>query len=224
MKKGLIVFLSAILVFVLAACGGDKKENTEETTQFEVPEDERVGEDEVVAVVNGEEVKGAVYNLVYTQLALHAHQMQKETENDELKEAALTSVIDRQIVLQEAKKKDIEVTDKEAEEHLKKLKEESGDELETLLQQYQISESEFKDQLIFELTLNDYMVKTVDVDVTEDEIKEYYEKAKEGTEDIPPYEEIKLQLEKQLLNDKTLETFQSHIDSIKEKSDIETKI
>ena len=173
MKKGLIVFLSAILVFILAACGGDKKENAEETTQFEVPEEERVGEDEVVAVVNGEEVKGAVYNLVYTQLALHAHQMQKETENDELKEAALTSVIDRQIVLQEAKKEDIEVTDKEAEEHLKKLKDESGDELETLLQQYQISESEFKDQLIFELTLNDYMVKTVDVDVTEDEIKEY---------------------------------------------------
>src|SRR5699024_3246850 len=121
-------------------------------------------------------------------------------------------------------KKDIKVTKEEAEEHLDTLREESGEALETLLQQYQITEGEFINQLVFELTLNDYIAEAVEVEVTEEEVEEYYEKAKEESEEIPPYEEIKNQLKKQLLNDKTLETFQEHIDTIKEKSDIETKI
>lgn len=226
MKKFYIVALSLCLAILLAACGGEDKEkaDTEESGGVEITDAEKVDEDEVVAVVNGDEVKGDVYNLVYTQLKLYATQLGDDLELEEIKEATITSVVDRQIVLQEADKIDIGVSEKEADEYIDKLRKESKEELETLLGQYQITEEEFREQIIFELTMNEYMKETVEVTVTDEELEEYYEKAKEGNDAIPPFEEAKAQLKKQVLAEKTNEAFQENIDEVKEKSDIDIKL
>ena len=223
MKKLYMIGLSLALALLLAACG-DKEEAQTEEPAVEISASERVDEDEIVAVVNGEEVKGNVYNLIYTQLKLYATQIGDDIELDEIKEAAVTSVVDRQIVLQEAEKIDMSVSDKEAEEYIEKLREESEEELETLLGQYQITEEEFKEQIKFEITMNDYMNETVEVEVTDKELEEYYEKAKEGNDSIPSFDEAKTQLKKQLLAQKTQETFQDNIDKVKEKSEIDIKL
>lgn len=223
MKKLYVLGLSLVLALLLAACG-DKEETQSEEPAVEISASERVDEDSVVAVVNGEEVKGDVYNLIYTQLKLYATQIGDDIELDEIKEAAVTSVIDRQIVLQEAEKINMSVSDEEAEEYIQKLRDESEAELETLLEQYQITENEFKEQIKFEITMNDYMNETVEVEVTDEELEEYYEKAKEGNDSIPSFDEAKKQLKKQLLAEKTQETFQNNIDKVKEKSEIDIKL
>lgn len=223
MKKLYVLGLSLVLALLLAACG-DKEETQSEEPAVEISASERVDEDSVVAVVNGEEVKGDVYNLIYTQLKLYATQIGDDIELDEIKEAAVTSVVDRQIVLQEAEKINMSVSDEEAEEYIQKLRDESEEELETLLGQYQITEEEFKEQIKFEITMNDYMNETVEVEVTDEELEEYYEKAKEGNDSIPSFDEAKKQLKKQLLAEKTQETFQNNIDKVKEKSEIDIKL
>lgn len=223
MKKLYVFGLALVLALLLAACG-DKEETQTEEPAVEISASERVDEDSVVAVVNGEEVKGNVYNLIYTQLKLYATQIGDDIELEEIKEAAITSVIDRQIVLQEAEKINMSVSDKEAEEYIQKLRDESETELETLLGQYQITEEEFKEQIKFEITMNDYMNETVKVEVTDEELEEYYEKAKESNDSIPSFDEAKTQLKKQLLAQKKQETFQDNIDKVKEKSEVDIKL
>src|SRR5690625_1236141 len=149
MKKKVTWILVLLLAIFLVGCNKEEKKEVDETAspKLEIADEEKVDKEQTVVIVNGDEVKGTVYNLVYTQLKLHAMQLGKETELDELKDATITSLIDRQIVLQEAREEGIEVTDEEADTELKALKEESSEALSTLLEQYQISEAEFKEQL-----------------------------------------------------------------------------
>lgn len=225
MKKvvtGMIVLLLSIL---LVACGDDtKKEEQTTETNVEVTDAERVDTDQVVAVINGDEVKGEIYNLIYTQLKTYAGQFGESVDEEEIKEATMESIIDRQLVLQQAKEEGIEITDDVTDEEFATLKKDSPDALENLLTQYQITEEGFKEQLKFEMTMNEYMAKTIKVTVSDDELKENYEKAKEGNDEIPPFDEVKDQMKKQMLQQKTQEAFQKKIDKVKEKADIVEKI
>src|SRR5699024_9778364 len=99
---------------VVVVCGDEivevEEANDEETKGEENPvapsvdisDEEKVDDDKVVAIVNGSEVKGGVYNLVYAQLKLQSAQLGDETDNEEMKDLTMESVIDREIVMQEA--------------------------------------------------------------------------------------------------------------------------
>lgn len=227
MKKYIVGLLVVLLAGVLVACGDDKKEEGEgkSTEQaVEITEDEKVDNEKVVATVNGEDIVGKTYNLVYSQLKLHAGAFDQDMDIDEIKKATMESLIDRQLLFQQAKEEGIEITDEVVNSEFETIKTESSEALDTLLEQYQITEDGFKDQLKFELTLNEYLAKTIEVSVTDEELEERYEKAKEGNDSIPEFDEIKDQLKKQLLQQKTDEELQAKIDKAKEKSEIEEKI
>lgn len=227
MKKyivGLIVFLFMIN---LVACSDDNTDNTEgekENQSVEVTEEEKLPADEVVVVVNGEEVTGKTYNLVYTQEKLYKSQFEEDIDLDDIKESTINLIIDRQILFQEAKKEGIEITEEQASKELERIKEESPETLEILLAQFQITEEDFKDQLIYELTMFEYMDKVIEVSVSEEELEEYYKKAKEGNENIPEYDEIKHSLRSQLTELKTQEALQAKIDEARENAKIDKKI
>lgn len=225
MRKYLLGFIFFLLIINVIACSSeDKSGENEHSPSVEVTEDEKLPADDVVVVVNGEEVTGKVYNLVYTQEKLYQSQFEEEIDLEEIKESTIDLIIDRQILFQEAKKEGIEVTEEEAKKELDRIKEESPETLETLLAQFQISEEDFKDQLMYELTMFEYMHKVIEVSVTEDELKEYYEKAKEGNEDIPAFEEIKHSLRNQLTELKTQEALQAKIDEARKNAKIDKKI
>lgn len=237
MKKYIVGCLLLVLAMVLVACG-DKKDEEEETKDEENPlapsvdisDEEKVDDDKVVAIVNGNEVKGGVYNLVYAQLKLQSAQLGDETDNKEMKDLTMESVIDREIVMQEAKEEGIDITEKEAEKEFKTMKEENSEALETLLEQYQITEDGFKEQLRFELIMDEFLSKTIDVDVSDDDVKEFYEEAKEEAKEgddegeIPEFDEVKDQIKESMEQEEMTLALQDKVDEIKETAEIERKI
>lgn len=224
MKKyflGLFIFL---LTINLVACSNDGNGQKSEKEAVEISEEEMLPEDEVVAIVNGEEVTGKTYNLVYTQEKMYQSQFEEDIDLDEIKKLTIELVIERQILFQEARKEGIEITDEEASKELERIKEESPETLETLLAQFQLTEEDFKGQLKYELTMYEYMNRVIEVSVSDEELEEYYEKAKEGNEDIPEFDEIKHNLRAQLTELKTQEAFQEKIEEAKSNAKIDKKI
>lgn len=231
MKRKMLAFVGLFsIVFLLAACGGgddNQAEETGEAGEIEAPtisEEEKLAEDELVVTVNDDEVTGVTYNLVYTQLKLHAVQTGQDLSDDELKEMTIDSLIDRQLLMQEADKEGLLVSDDEAQEELEQLKEENKEGFETLLEQYQITEKLFQHQLVFELTMNKFLTEKIDVNVTNEEVEEAYEEAKEENEDLPELNEIHDTLKAEIENHRTNEALEEEITNLKDKSEIEIHI
>lgn len=229
MKRYIIGSMLLVLAMFLVACGDKEKETKQDvenpqSPSVEISKEEKVADDEVVAVINGDEVTGSVYNLVYAQLKLYSAQMGEEMENDKVKEATMDSIIDREIVFQQAKEEGIEITKETAETEFSALKEESGEALETLLGQYQITEEGFKEQLRFELTMNEYLTKSIKVSVSDEEVEEFYEKAKEESDEVPEFDEVKDQIKSNMREEKTTLALQEKVDKVKETAKIERKI
>lgn len=220
------IFLIAFIIFtvILTACGADKNKEEETKPVPTISEEEKLADDQIVAVVNGEEINGLTYNLVYTQLKLYAEQFGQDVTNDEIKDLTVESLIDRQILFQQAEKDGIVFTEQYIKDEIAKIKNENEQTLLTVLEQFQITESAFEHQLKFELTMNEFLAQEIKVTVTEDEIKEYYEKAKEENEDMPLLVEIRDTLKSRIEREKVQEALQDRIDEIKEKAEIEILI
>lgn len=220
-KKLLALLAFSLLALLLVACGGDDKN---EGQQIEVPtisDEEKLSEDELVVTINDEEVTGATYNLVYTQLKLHAVQTGQDYTDEELQELTIDSVIDRQLLIQQAAKEGIVISDEDAKEELELIKSENKEGFETMLEQYQITEQLFHHQLIFEMTMNEYLREVITVEVTNDEVKEIYEEAKAENEDLPELVEIHDTLKGQIESQKRNEALQAQVDEFKAQSEIE---
>lgn len=225
-NKWLKMFTPILAIVLLLVACNDHKEEAAETEQAvpEITEEEKLPEDEIVAVVNGDEINGTTYNIVYAQLKLQAAQFNEEVDLNEIKEQTIESVIDRQLLVQEAKELGIEYTNEEVEEQFLEMKENNGEALETLLGQYQFTEEMFKEQIKFEFIMNDFMTEAIEVTVDDDELKEHYEKAKEGNDEIPPFDEIKNDLQRSLVQQKTAEELEKLIEEAKEVAKIEQKL
>lgn len=234
MLKKMTVFI-ALLTFLLllAACGSDGNNNSnngEKTgsqnhqENVDIDEDELAGEDEIVAVVNDTDILGSTYNMVYTRTKTAAVQMGEDVDIDEMKKATLDSIIDRELLMQQASKEDIKISDDRLEEELSKIKESGTEDIDTLLEQYDMTEDDFKEQLRFDLTLDQYKDTLGDLEVTEEELEDYYDQVKEKQEDVPPLEEIKPQFKQEAQEKKVMDTLQDEMDELKEEADIEKKM
>lgn len=229
MRRYIVGTAILLLAVFLVACG-DKEESSEpkveqeEGQTVEISDEEKVPDKDVVAVVNGEDVTGKSYNLVYAQLKLFSSQGGDELDEDEIKTATIESLIDRAVLLQHARDEGIEVTDDDATKELDTIKSENEDGLTSLLEQFQMSEDGFKEQLKFELTLNEFKEKNIDVEVTDEEVEEIYKETKKENEEIPELDEIKDQLKGNIKEQKTNEALQKTIDEIREKAKVENKL
>lgn len=222
MRKLLMSIFATVIAVGLVACGGDSEEKKD--VQFTISDEEKYNENEKIATVNGEDIKGITYNLVYSQLKLHAQQLADEVSLDELEEKTIESLIDRTLLMQEAKEQGISYSDEEVDQELLRLKEENEDILETILQQYQITEELFHEQLKFELTMEDFIVEEIEVEVTDAEIEEVYEEIKEENEDVPELVEIRDTLKFRIEGDKKQQALEQRISKIRDESDIELHI
>lgn len=225
MKRNILILFSIISsLFLLAACGSSKDEDENAIEMPTISEEERLADDEVVVTVNDVDVTGMTYNLVYTQLKLRAAQTGQEVSNEDIQELTIDSLIDRQLLLEQAEKEGLLVSDEAAKEELEQLREANAEGLETLLEQFQITENLFQHQLVFEMTVNDYLAEKIDVEVTNEEVKEAYEEAKEQNEDLPELTEIHDTLKGQIEERRVEQALQDEIESLKETSEIEVHL
>lgn len=225
MRKKLLAVIGFVsIVLLLTACGSQDEGEAPALETPTISDEEKLEEEELVLTVNDDEVKGFTYNLVYTQLKLHVVQTGQDLSDEEIKEMTIDSLIDRQLLLQEAEKEDVLVSADEAKEELALLKEENKEGLDTLLEQYQMTEELFQHQLVFEMTMDEYVEEKIDVEVTNDEVEEAYEEAKKENDDLPELNEIHDTLKSQIENHRTSEALQERIEELKDESDIEVHI
>ena len=231
MKK-YIAGLSILLVAIfLVACGDNNEENAsneaapeQEAEQVEISDDEKVPDDDVVAVINDEDVEGETYNIIYAQLKSFATQSDQDVDQKEIQELTMDSLIDRIVLLQYAKDEGIEVSEEEAEDEIDTIKSENEDNYKNILDQFQMSEDGFKEQLRFELTLDKFKEKEIDEEVSDEEVQEAYDELAEENEDVPELDEVEDQLKTNLLDQKTNEALQKKIDKVKEDAEIDEKL
>src|SRR5699024_12682705 len=104
---------------------------------------------------------------------------------------------------------------------------EVSDVLESLLEQFDWTEEDTENQIMTDLMNTSYTEDTIEVEATDEEAKEEYERVKAETEDkdtVPEYEEVKDNVKAQMKQQKQNEELLKHIDEFKEDADIEILI
>lgn len=93
-------------------------------------------------------------------------------------ESALDSLINYKIIDLELKKNNLEVTDEEIQEELKKVKEQTGGEeaFNQMLAYYSYTEADFKNDIKYNTGIRKLLEPTIEI--TEDEMKKYFEENK----------------------------------------------
>lgn len=233
MRKYLIGSMLLLLAMALVACGDkEESESTDETGNpmgepVDISDEEKVDADEVVAIVNGTEIVGSIYNTIYANLKLQSTQMSDEFDKEEVKEATLESLIDQELVRQEAESEGIEVSEEELDEEISMIKEQNEEGYKTLLEQFQMTENDFKEQLRIDLIRFEYADKKLDVAISDDDVKKKYDELKEEVEEeeeLPEFDEVKDQIKQSMEQEELTLALDEKVEMLKEKAKIERKI
>lgn len=218
------------ILLVLSACGDGDKEKAAEGEQppkVEITDEELIDKEEVVAKVNDTEILGSQYNPAYRErkeLENFNVDPEEEIDTEKIKEITLDGLIGQELIIQETKKLDINVKEEEVEEELELLKEQQGDTIDSLLEQFDWTEEDLKDQIRNDLTNNRYIDEKIEVEVTDEEVKAEYDRVKEESEKVPEFEEVEENIKVQMIKQKQNEELFKHIEKIKETADVETLI
>ncbi|MFD1850823.1 SurA N-terminal domain-containing protein [Oceanobacillus bengalensis] len=228
MKKILTFLMILTLALFLVACNDDEN-GTDDTGQVEITNDERLDEDESVVRVNDTEIKGDKYNQIYTQVKLMMDQYGQDVSDlDLVKEQSVSILVEQELINQDAKNLGIEVTDEEAQIEIDTMKEETDEEqFSQVLKTYQITEDEFKNQLVDDLVTVKYMDHEFDVEVTDEEIEEYYNQLKEqNPERIAELdtEEVEEEIKSILSRQEQSEQLAERVAELRESAEIEILI
>ena len=184
------------MLLVVSACGDKEEEEPEKVQSIEITEEELVDTEEVIATINETEILGSQYNPAYRErkeLENFTVEPGEEIDIEKMKEITLDGLVGQELINQETEKLDINVTNEEIEEELALLKEQEGDMLDSLLEQFDWTEEDLKDQIKHDLTNNRYIAEKIEVEVTDEEAKSEYERVKEQSEDkskVPDYAEV----------------------------------
>lgn len=231
MKKWILALVLAVGTVGLAACGDDEPaEDTQPETETSEPvkltDEEKMDEEEVVAVVNGTELTGNKYNPLYLQVKMLNQQFgQGDNEPETVKEQTMIILIEQELIRQDAEEQNIEVADQEAEDELKALIAEVGEEdYESVLEENEMTEEEFKKQIKDDLITQKYMDEQFDTDVSKEEIQKNYDTLKEENEELGELEDVEDQIRELVAQEKETEQLQERLEELKEKAEIEELI
>lgn len=133
----------------------------------------------------------------------------------------LDSMITQMLILQEAKNKNVTVSQKEIDEEVKKIEEslsKQGQNLDSALALQGMSRKALELQIKIQKVVDKLLGK--DISVTDKEVDEYIEKNKELLPQDQKPEELKAQINQQLKQQKLQQKFQSFITDLKSKAKI----
>ncbi|MBM9464542.1 SurA N-terminal domain-containing protein [Aeromicrobium sp. YIM 150415] len=229
-----LLVLGVLLAAVLPRGGEDGDESGDETSAQSA---DLSGIPDVVAVVNDEDITRdefvAIYEPQFEQTAGQAEMSGEPVDQDQLKQETLDLLIDNRLLVQEAESRGLSATDEEIDELLTTYATNSGVEspeeyLAQLEEQQDLSADEVREQIADGVTVQSLVDDEIgDAPASEEELRELYDQAVaaqgEGAE-LPPFEEVREQLEEQVRSQKQQETYQSLVDAAREDADIETHL
>lgn len=207
MKKKLMVLLVAfITALFLAACNNDtnnEEAGTDENQESTVTKEdiENIEDDQVVATVNGKEIFGSDFHMMYnTTLMMFGGQ---ELEPGMMMEQTMNALIEQEVLMQEVEGKGYALSEEEVEDYLNNEIIVNFESEEAFLEQLEgtpYTLETYKDQLAKSLAIDAYVQGELSAEVTDEDVRAYYDDAvaqieseneeSEEKEEIPPFEEL----------------------------------
>lgn len=236
--------LSAACLLVLTACGGSDDDSTDAAAPSE-SSSETSGADidgipEVVAEVNGEEVTRDEFVLIYEaqleQATADAEASGGEAPDEEaLKEQTANNLVDTELLAQEAEARGIAVTDEDVEAELTSLAESnqmaSAEEFIDAVEEQGTTEEQVRSQVELQVLVEQLVADEAGAsDPTEEELRTLYAEAKQAAEQqakaggqaqqIPPFAEVRDQLEEQVQTEQVGTVAQTLVEELRKDADI----
>ncbi|MFP4616607.1 MAG: SurA N-terminal domain-containing protein [Candidatus Paceibacterota bacterium] len=154
------------------------------------------------------------------------------SENQEMRDMILYETlqnhVQQKLLMDHAEEKGLEVEEEDIEEEYNMITEQfaTEEELDSALQQAGVSKDDLKqnieDSLLIQLLAEE---EGGEVEVSEEEINERYEQLEaQGGEDLPPLDEIREDLEQEVMSQKVNETLQSVVTELQEENEVEMLI
>ncbi|MCS4594101.1 SurA N-terminal domain-containing protein [Brevibacterium sediminis] len=245
----------SVSVVALAACGsqGDEAKPKESSAAAEQSPGADSAQDQqgqqgkpntkdipkVVAEVNGEKILKddfvPLFETQYQQMQMQAQQSGQPVDEKGLKKQTVENLVSTEVLVQEADKRKIDVSDKDIDKGLKESAK-SGqmsekDFLKAMKDQGMDEEnvrSELKNQLKIEGLVED---EYGEFEVSGEEIGQAYEQAKsqqeqmaqqggQGQQEMPPIEDMRPQLKEQVKNQKSQEATQKYAKKLRKQADV----
>jgi len=226
--KAIAISVVVVVVIVLGVLYQLEKEGRSSTQIFSsLIEKQRLNKE--VASVNGHKLTNADLDLSIKQFAQIAAAQGVDVESDEaksrLRKQALEVLINTTLLKQEAAKEGIGVFDEEINQRYDDLLKSTGGEeaLGNRMKELGITKerllSDIRDELVIQ-KLIDKILADANSEITEEEISEVYNTAKENNTDIPPLAEVKDQVEAQIRATKEQTAIEDYLKKLKEEAEI----
>ncbi|WP_462419953.1 SurA N-terminal domain-containing protein [Salinicoccus sp. Marseille-QA3877] len=248
MKKWLTMISLAATMLTVAACGDESAEggdgegaenagqSAEEGQAAEAPEPDLEDVPDVVAEVNGEEITKDEFEQVYTGQFQQAAMMGQEVNQDEMKTQIADGMVSERLLVQEADNREVSASEEDVDAMISEIVEangmESEDEFFTAMEESGMSEDEIRTELEKQVKVEALIAEeTGDIEPSDEELEEIYdeqiaarEEAQsegEGEETEPPaFEDVKPQIEQQLISEKQAEAAQGLAEELREDADV----
>jgi len=256
MSKKLLTSFALAGVLALAACGDASETETEdaeaqsteeaaagseEGAEMELPEADTEDIPEVVAEVNGDEITGEDFTVLYEsqfqQVSMQAQMTGEEPDQDQLKEQTLESMIGNELLLQDAREQGFEASDEDVDALITEQAEsngmESADEFIEAYEEQGMSAEQLTEDARSQVLINQVLEALDYEEPSEDEVRELYdsaveqqEAAAEGEEqtELPPFDEVREDVEAQASDDARNEAALAHVDELRAEAEIETHL
>ena len=228
---GVVILALGIIAAMWFFVGDDQPTIGDSVTQGEVPAFEDEGDpNEVIAMVNGEELTRSEFNRIRQQV-LQQFQQQGMDLNDpetiaQVDAQATDTLVNTELIRQAAIAAGATASEEAIENRFAQIVEQVGGQevLEENLTQLGITEESLRADVEQEIIIDSYLeanVDTDDIDVTDQEIDDFYDQAGGAEAGLPPLEEVRMQIEQQLLAQRQNELISELIETLREGADIE---
>jgi len=186
---------------------------------------------EVVAIVNGEKILNSEYQSLRSQISnqqgLDLANIDEKTSS-ELQKYVVDSLVSKVLLKQAVEKSDISVSDEDVKGRVETIKGQFEDNAgyEKALSDNGITEKDLLSQIKEEIAVQSYLEKELtlsSIKISDSEAKDAYDKVA-GTQEVPPFEEVKSQIENSLMQEKQMVLINGLIDKLKTSAEIEVLI
>lgn len=208
-----------------------------EAGQPEMQEPDLDNVPDIVAEVNGTEIIkddfAAIYEGQFQQMSMQAQMSGQEIDQDQLKNMTAEGLIGNELLAQEAADRGIQASAKDAEQKLAELAETnqmSPDEFIAANEQQGMDEAAVMDELTSQILIEGLVEDEFgQFEANEDEIQAAYQEVEDQqqmsgqagqTAALPPLDEVRSELEEQVISQKQAESIQTLADDLREDADV----